>query len=172
LRLFVGACGSALVAIVGFFGNPGRDPDRVRFFVATRQVQQLSSALDRYKSYCSDYPTASRGLNALIANQGEDCWKGPYLKNVPLDPWHGAYVYVWAPGAVSPEVLSWGADRKPGGKFFDEDISSRNPRLAMPQSPTEFRRTLIYVAVWIATCVCFVACSWALLRGRFPIRPS
>jgi general secretion pathway protein G len=54
-------------------------------------------------------------------------WRGPYLrKAVPLDPWGATYVYL-APGEANPngyDLLSLGADGRPGGSGEDADITS------------------------------------------------
>jgi general secretion pathway protein G len=50
-------------------------------------------------------------------------WK-PYLDKLPTDPWGGAYQYL-NPGIKGEvDVLSLGADGKPGGEGKDADIGS------------------------------------------------
>ena len=120
----VGMCVSILIIFSGLFCDFAPDPNRVRYLAATLQVREISKALERYKADCGDYPAVSSGLNALELNPGGECWKGPYLKDVPIDPWHGRYIYSRSPAAAFPEILSRGADHRPGGEFFDADISS------------------------------------------------
>ena len=50
-----------------------------------------------------------------------------YLENrkVPLDPWDNPYIYL-IPGRnrESFEIISYGADKEPGGEGKDGDIAS------------------------------------------------
>ena len=84
-----GICASILVILGGFVAHPARDPNRIRYLLATLQAQEISKALERYKADCGDYPAVGSGLRALALNPGGECWKGPYLTHVPADPWHG-----------------------------------------------------------------------------------
>ena len=60
---------------------------------------------------------------------------------VPLDPWSRGYAYVLN-GDSAPEVLSYGADGKPGGELFDADISTSNLGRTIPESRRLARQTL------------------------------
>lgn len=55
----------------------------------------------------------------------EAAWKGPYLNNADMlkDPWGKAYM-IMVPGEKNPDfdIMSYGADGKPGGSGEDEDI--------------------------------------------------
>src|SRR6185369_4373257 len=62
-------------------------------------------------------------LNALVFDRGVKHWNGPYAKDVPIDPWWRPYVYTVSENQF--QVLSYGADGKPGGKRFDADLSNR-----------------------------------------------
>ena len=51
----------------------------------------------------------------------------PYLKNgkIPKDPWGQDYRYEYDEDSGNFLIISWGADRKPGGSGrFNKDISS------------------------------------------------
>jgi hypothetical protein len=130
--------------------------------MSTRDVQALTKAVERYKADCGEYPTASQGLNALVLDYGVSGWRGPYLKDLPVDPWQRPYEYLLTVGTL--EILSYGADGKPGGEFFDADISSRNLRWSMPDSPYEFRAHLPLIRMSIAACFCFIASILVLRR--------
>ena len=75
------------------------------------------------------YPTAEQGLNALVVKPETSPvpgnWKpGGYLERLPKDPWGNPYQYV-NPGLHGEiDVLSTGADGKPGGEGLDADIGS------------------------------------------------
>ena len=97
---------------------------------ARSQIEMLGSALDSYRLENSAYPTTQQGLSALWEKPTVDPpanWHGPYLrKPVPLDPWGVAYVYLF-PGQANLrgyDLLSYGADKKPGGEGEDADITS------------------------------------------------
>ena len=97
-----------------------------RASVARAQIDNLSRALDGYFIDVGRYPNSQEGLRALIARpDGLAKWKGPYLKKaVPEDPWGLAYRYR-SPGAKGPfDIISFGADGKPGGEGEDRDISN------------------------------------------------
>jgi general secretion pathway protein G len=97
---------------------------------AKSQIEMLGAALDAYRLDNGSYPNTQQGLNALweaptvdpVAN-----WRAPYLrKPVPLDPWGRAYIYLF-PGQENPtgfDLLSYGADGKPGGEGEDADVVS------------------------------------------------
>lgn len=98
---------------------------------ARAQIEMLGAALDAYRLDAGRYPTTEQGLAALwqqpVTEPRALNWRGPYLrKPVPLDPWGTAYVYR-APGTESStgyDLLSLGADAKPGGAGEDADIVS------------------------------------------------
>jgi general secretion pathway protein G len=97
---------------------------------AKSQIEMFGSALDAYRLDNGHYPTTQQGLNALWEMPTVDApanWRGPYLrKPVPLDPWNVAYIYL-SPGQVNLngyDLLSYGADGKPGGVGEAADITS------------------------------------------------
>lgn len=100
---------------------------------ARSQIEMLGAALDAYRLDNSRYPTTEQGLAALWDDPGGDPhskrWRGPYLKKaVPVDPWGNAYVYR-SPGEHSRlgyDLLSRGADGRPGGEGEDADVTSWN----------------------------------------------
>jgi general secretion pathway protein G len=97
---------------------------------AKSQIEMMGAALDAYRLDNGRYPTTEQGLNALWEKPTIDPppnWRSPYLrKPVPLDPWGRAYSYT-APGQVNPvgyDLISYGADGKPGGEGEDADVMS------------------------------------------------
>ena len=86
---------------------------------------------------------------------------------VPLDPWNRAYAYVLNGDSV-PEILSYGADGKPGGELFDADISTSNLRRAIPESPREVRAQHLFLGVWIGAWICFIGPILVLRRTSLP----
>ncbi len=98
---------------------------------AKSQIEMLGAALDAYRLDNGRYPTTEQGLAALWQAPAVEprpaSWRGPYLrKQVPLDPWGAAYAYR-APGTQSTtgyDLLSYGADGKPGGDGENADLTS------------------------------------------------
>jgi len=98
---------------------------------ARAQIEMLGAALDAYRLDNGRYPTTSQGLSALMTPPGGEGgarnWRGPYLRReVPLDPWGSPYVYR-SPGESNPsgfDLVSYGADGRPGGEGEDADLTS------------------------------------------------
>jgi general secretion pathway protein G len=97
---------------------------------AKSQIEMLGAALDAYRLDNGRYPSTEQGLNALWEKPTIDPpanWRAPYLrKPVPLDPWGHPYAYLF-PGQVNTtgyDLLTYGADGKPGGDNEDADILS------------------------------------------------
>lgn len=93
--------------------------------IAKAQVESLDKALDQYRLDVGGYPTAEQGLSALNTQpSGVTKWQGPYLKKtLPADPWGNDYAYVLQPGAAAIDIISYGADGKPGGTGEAQDVS-------------------------------------------------
>ncbi|HYK10836.1 MAG TPA: type II secretion system major pseudopilin GspG [Gemmatimonadales bacterium] len=98
---------------------------------ARSQIEMLGAALDAYRLDNGRYPSTAQGLAALWQAPNQDprptSWKGPYLrKEVPLDPWGRAYVYLY-PGEHNTagfDLVSYGADGQPGGDGEAADVVS------------------------------------------------
>lgn len=98
---------------------------------ARSQIEMLGAALDAYRLDNGRYPTTQQGLEALVSMPNTEPrarnWRGPYLrKGLPLDPWDNPYVFL-SPGEVNAngfDLLSYGADGRPGGAGDDADITS------------------------------------------------
>ncbi len=95
----------------------GRGEDAKRTAAQT-DCSNLGRALDYFEADNQYYPSTSEGLDVLV-NQPRDAkdWKGPYVKEVPLDPWGNAYIYEY-PGKNNPngfDLYSVGRDGKNGG---------------------------------------------------------
>lgn len=96
---------------------------------ARSQIEIFALALDAYRLDTDHYPTSAEGLSVLrMAPASKSArWRGPYLrKDVPLDPWARAYVYV-SPGLVNPssyDLFTLGRDGQVGGSGEDADITS------------------------------------------------
>jgi len=121
-----------VIAVLATFVAPNlfRNVDDAKVATARAQIESLATALDTYRLDNGRYPTTAQGLGALWQKPMIDPpanWTEPYVrKAVPDDPWGRPYVYE-APGRVNPtgfDLLSYGADGKPGGEGDNADILS------------------------------------------------
>ena len=82
------------------------------------------TALDAFEVDNGYYPKGKSGLNDLVqAPRDAQSWRGPYLKEVPKDPWNNDYLYE-CPGRRNPtsyDLSSGGPDGKTGS---DDDITN------------------------------------------------
>jgi general secretion pathway protein G len=104
-------------------------PDEARVVAAKQDIASLMQALKLYKLDNRRYPTTEQGLRALVerpaAAPAPDNWKS-YLERLPNDPWGTPYQYL-NPGLQGEvDVMSLGADGRPGGEGFDADVGSWN----------------------------------------------
>jgi general secretion pathway protein G len=115
--LIVLAILALLATLVGpsLFGNL----ERGRRTTATAQMANLSAALDSYRIDLGRYPDSLKGL--LENDSSRETWAGPYIREVPLDPWGNQYEYAATVRDFS--LLSYGADGLPGGEGDDADIT-------------------------------------------------
>ena len=123
-----------VIAIIGILATlivpniMGR-PDEARITATKYDVGTISQALKLYRLDIGRYPTTEQGLKALVERPTSEPiphnWKaGGYLGQLPKDPWGNSFYYS-NPGARSEiDVLSYGADGKPGGVGSDADISN------------------------------------------------
>jgi len=99
---------------------------------ACADIKSLETALKLYYLDNHMYPTTEQGLKALVEKPTTGkipcCWKeGGYIEggHIPKDPWGNDYVYISpAPNGADYEIISYGADGKPGGEGKDKDITS------------------------------------------------
>lgn len=85
----------------------------------------LQTPLMTFKLAVGRYPTTEEGLKALLEapEAVSDRWKGPYVRNLPADPWGNPYQYR-CPAVKSKDgydVWSSGPDGKSG---TEDDIGN------------------------------------------------
>lgn len=104
----------ATVAIGNLGGIFGGQQEKVAGIFVNQTVKL---GLTPYKLDVGSYPSAEEGLAALTKSPAgkESKWKGPYLEEVPLDPWGNPYQYRFPGskninGARGYDVWSWGTD--------------------------------------------------------------
>jgi general secretion pathway protein G len=98
--------------------------EQARQTAAQTQIAAFSTALDAFEVDNGYYPKGKNGLQDLVV-QPRDAknWHGPYLKDIPKDPWGNDYVYE-CPGrhnTTSYDVSSNGLDGRSGG---DDDVTN------------------------------------------------
>lgn len=104
--------------IIGYVGGSRQDS-------AALQISYFKTALDLYRLDVADYPTSQQGLTALITQpDGVDRWNGPYLKELPKDPWGNDYVYKSPGDDGEYDLVSFGADSRSGGEGDNADITN------------------------------------------------
>ena len=105
-------------------------PDQARQTAAQTDIATLMQALKLYKLDNRVYPSTQQGLSALVRKPEQapvpPNWK-PYLERLPNDPWGHPYQYL-NPGLHGDvDIMSFGADNRPGGEGYDADIGSWGP---------------------------------------------
>lgn len=117
LAILVILASLAVVQLGGVMGRADRDSART-------QIGSFESAIGLYHVAIRQYPP---NLQALVAPPGDlpnpAKWAGPYLKEIPLDPWDRQYQYA-APGkhnVTTFDVWSLGPDGVDG---TDDDIGN------------------------------------------------
>ena len=87
------------------------------------KISKLKMSIESFNTDTGYYP---RSLDALVNDNGDGNWLGPYAKKKEIkDPWNEPFYYS-SPGQHEEEfsITSYGADKSPGGSKFDKDINS------------------------------------------------
>ena len=102
--------------------------DRARTTAARTDISTLTQALELYKMQNGAFPTTEQGLQALVSPPaGVDAstyQRGGYIRHLPEDPWHHAYLYASPGQHGEADVWTLGADNREGGEGADADIGS------------------------------------------------
>lgn len=100
--------------------------ERARTATARQSVASLSASLDTFELDVGRFPSTEEGLEALVVRpptlDPETEWSGPYLRDVPLDPWHREFVYKY-PGeqSIDFDIISLGRDAEEG---TEDDVTN------------------------------------------------
>ena len=103
----------------------GKADDAKRSLVCI-QMNSVNEALKMFKLDNGVYPSIEEGLDALRVNPDPELYinyaSGSYLAGTkaPKDSWGSPFVYINKEGVI--ELISFGADRKEGGKGEGADI--------------------------------------------------
>ncbi|MEN1929152.1 type II secretion system major pseudopilin GspG [Luteimonas sp. MJ250] len=95
--------------------------DRAKVRLAEAQVQTMAEKINQFEMDTGSLPNA---LSELVNSPGGTAgWLGPYAKASELnDPWNTPFEYRVPGDAGAFDIVSYGADRKPGGESVDADI--------------------------------------------------
>src|SRR5690554_797451 len=94
---------------------------------ASVQIRDFEQALEIYMLDTGEFPSTEQGLEALVQNPGNVAgWNGPYLRRneIPQDPWKRDYQYQYPGEKADFDILSYGADGKPGGEGDNADVGN------------------------------------------------
>ncbi len=103
--------------------------DDARVTEARIQIMNFETALKMFKIDNGFYPSTEQGLDALISapisgripeNFRADGYLGK--RTLKADPWGNDYIYI-SPGMQGDyDIISYGADKQPGGEDYNADI--------------------------------------------------
>ena len=105
--------------------------DRSKQTVAETQIRSFSTALDTMRLDIGRYPSQSEGIDLLLNRSAAETeirnWYGPYIEEIPADPWGVAYFYQPPERDQSgfetrPFIFTYGADQQRGGDGLDRDL--------------------------------------------------
>lgn len=88
--------------------------EQARVTAAQTQIAAFKTALDAYEVDTGRYPAGKSGLVDLTVQPRDVTgWHGPYLENIPVDPWGNPYVYEF-PGKHNPTSYDIYSQGSPG----------------------------------------------------------
>lgn len=93
-----------------------------------QDIRAVENALKLYRLDNFRYPAQNEGLQALMtAPSTARNWRGPYLEDMPIDPWDIEYRYA-NPGTNGKEidVFTYGEDNLSGGEDSNKDWGNWN----------------------------------------------
>ncbi|MBX3025404.1 type II secretion system protein GspG [bacterium] len=117
--------------------------------IAVAGTRELAAAIDRYRGQYHHIPDEREGLSKLAPE---------FLPSVDTDPWGHPYIYDRS-GPDWADVLSYGADGRPGGGGANSDISARFGRLG-PHPPSILRSFVTVLLVGLALVAALPAVPW------------
>lgn len=100
--------------------------ERARSAAAAATISSVRTALESFELDLGRFPTSEEGLRALVERPAglppDGAWQGPYLHDIPLDPWRRELVYRNPPEkGVDFDLVSKGPDGEEG---TDDDVTN------------------------------------------------
>nr|MBL4772583.1 type II secretion system major pseudopilin GspG [Alcanivoracaceae bacterium] len=113
-----------MATIMGIVANSiGNNKKKAKLKEAEIKISRLKMSVESFNTDTGYYP---RSLDALVNDNGDGNWLGPYAKKKEIrDPWNEEFNYS-NPGQHDEEfsITTYGSDKAPGGTKFDKDINS------------------------------------------------
>jgi general secretion pathway protein G len=113
-----------MATIMGIVANSiGNNKKKAKLKEAEIKINKLKMSVESFNTDTGYYP---QNLDALVSDNGDANWLGPYAKKKEIkDPWNEAFIYS-NPGQHDEEfsIVTYGSDKSPGGAKFDKDINS------------------------------------------------
>ena len=119
-----------VIAIIGLLAtvvtvNVIAQAEKAKFVRVKADMDSIKKALKLFRLDMGRYPNS---LDELVNSPGGRSrkWTGPYLDELPVDPWENHYEFQAGSGRANDfEITSYGADGAPGGVEVNEDLSSK-----------------------------------------------
>lgn len=87
-----------------------------------QNLRSIEGALAIFRDDLNRYPTTEEGLTVLLETSDDQAWNGPYIREeILIDPWGVPYLY--EASEQNYQIMTFGADRKRGGKGLNRDIT-------------------------------------------------
>jgi general secretion pathway protein G len=88
--------------------------EQARVTAAKTQIANFKTALDSFEVDNGYYPKGKNGMMDLVQKPRDAVsWHGPYLDNIPKDPWNNEYIYE-CPGRRNPSSYDISSQGSPG----------------------------------------------------------
>jgi general secretion pathway protein G len=119
----------------------GGQTDKAMIARAKSDIAALQSVLEVFRLEMRRYPYEDEGLAVLRyppTTEDAELWGGPYLRQIPIDPWQEDYIYM-SPGPedLPYDIICYGRDKLPGGEGVDADIAASTIGLREEDIPPE-----------------------------------
>lgn len=119
-----------VIAIIGLLAtvvtvNVIGQAEKAKFTRVKADMDGIKKALKLFRLDMGRYPNSLDELVNAPGGAGRK-WTGPYLDDLPSDPWDNPYEFQAGSGRANDfEITSYGADGAPGGVEINEDLSSK-----------------------------------------------
>ena len=98
--------------------------EQARRTAAVTQIGSFKTALNAFEVDNGYYPKGKSGLLELIEKPRDaQNWHGPYLENIPKDPWGNEYVYEY-PGRNNPNSFDLSSVGPDGRAGTEDDVTN------------------------------------------------
>lgn len=115
---------TAILGIIAAIAIPAFVRAKIKAQQARARADLMSFKM-AIAAYYMDTRISPKSLRDLVRKpSGASHWNGPYIRNLPRDPWGRSYIYR-VDGKGGYELLSYGADGREGGIGANADIVLR-----------------------------------------------